>query len=82
MKRILWSPKALRQLRKVKDQQTRIRIYDAVEALKGFPKCSNIKKLRSRGEYRLRIKLWRVIFRESQDYLYIEEVKKRDEHTY
>jgi mRNA interferase RelE/StbE len=82
MKRILWSPKALRQLRKIKNQESREIIYDAVDALTSFPKCSNIKKLKGRGEYRLRIKLWRVIFRESLDYIYIEEVKKRDEHTY
>lgn len=82
MKSIKWRPKALRQIRKIKDQQARETIYDAVSSLKDFPNCPNIKKLKAREEYRLRVGRWRVIFTESLEILYIEEVKKRDENTY
>lgn len=82
MKIIKWRPKALKQLRKIKAQGTRNHIYDSVSELKYFPDCRNVKKLRNRPEYRLRIGRWRVIFTESLEILFIEEVKKRDEHTY
>jgi len=82
MKSIEWKQKALRQLRKIKDEKSRAMIYDAVSTLKTFPNCSNVKKLKGRSEYRLRVGHWRVIFTDSLQILYIEEVKKRDEHTY
>ena len=44
--------------------------------------ASNIKKLRNRRGYRLRVGKWRVFFSDSLTILYIEEVKKRDERTY
>lgn len=82
MKKIQWKTKALRQLRKIKDQQTKEMIFDAVDNLKHFPDCSNVKKLKNRDEYRLRVGRWRVFFTESLEILYIEEVKKRNENTY
>lgn len=82
MKRIIWRKKATRQLRKIKTNQTRTRIVTAVKKLADFPDCSNIKRLKSREEYRLRVGNWRIIFTEALEILYIEEVKKRDEHTY
>lgn len=82
MKNIKWRPKALRQLRKIKDQQMRDMIYDAVDDLKNFPNCSNVKKLKNRDEYRLRVGRWRVLFTDSFEILYIEEVKIRNENTY
>ena len=82
MKSIEWKPKALRQLRKIKDEKARNMIYNAVGALKTFPHCSNTKKLKGRDEYRLSVGRWRVIFTDSLRILYIEEVKKRNEHTY
>jgi mRNA-degrading endonuclease RelE of RelBE toxin-antitoxin system len=82
VKSIKWRPKALRQIRKIKDQQTKETIFDAVSNLKDFPNCPNIKKLKTREEYRLRVGRWRVFFTESLEILYIEEVKKRDENTY
>ncbi len=82
MKRIEWMPKALRQIRKINDQQTKNVIYDAVGTLENFPNCSNTKKLKGRDGYRLRVGRWRVIFTDSLRIIYIEEVKKRNERTY
>jgi mRNA interferase RelE/StbE len=82
MQRIEWKTKALRQLRKINDKQTRVGIYEAVEALRDFPDCANVKKLKDRNEYRLRIGRWRVFFTRSLEILYIEEVRKRNERTY
>ncbi len=82
MKRIEWKQKALRQLRKIRNEQTRSRIYDAVHTLKLFPSCRNIKKLANREEFRLRVGRWRVIFTDSIKIITIEEVKIRNERTY
>jgi mRNA interferase RelE/StbE len=82
MKLIKWRPKALKQIRKIKDQQIKETIFNAVSNLKDFPNCTNIKKLKTREEYRLRVGRWRVIFTDSLEILFIEEVKKRDENTY
>jgi len=82
MKSIEWKQKALRQLRKIKDEKSRVLIYDAVSTLKTFPNCPNIKKLKDRSQYRLRVDHWRLIFTDSLQILYVEEVKKRNEHTY
>ncbi|MDH4272747.1 MAG: type II toxin-antitoxin system RelE/ParE family toxin [Candidatus Aminicenantes bacterium] len=82
MKQIFWQPKALRQLRKMQEKEAKDNVYDAVEALSHFPNCPKIRKLRGREAYRLRIKGWRVIFRVTSNTITIEEIKKRDEHTY
>ena len=82
MRLIKWRPKALKQIRKIKDQQIKETIFNAVSTLKDFPNCTNIKKLKTREEYRLRVGRWRVFFTESLEILYIEKVKKRDENTY
>jgi mRNA interferase RelE/StbE len=82
MKKIRWRTKALRQLRKIHDPREQARIFDSVEGLKSFPDCKNIKKLEDRDQYRLRIGRWRVIFSESLEIIEIQEVKKRNGHTY
>lgn len=86
MNTILWRPKALRQLRKVKDGKIQEQIFEEVQTLKDFPNCANVKQLTNhRYGYRLRVGNYRVFF----DFqggeariVSIEEVKKRDEHTY
>ncbi len=82
MNEIKWKPKALKQLRKIKNQRTKDSIYEAVGNLKDFPNCQNVKKLHDRDDYRLRVGNWRIIFTVSLEILYIEEVKKRDKNTY
>ena len=82
MKQITWKTKALRQVRKIKDQKTKDSIYDAVQTLKYFPDCSNVKKLKARNDYRLKVGQWRVIFTSALEIISIEEVKKRNERTY
>ena len=82
MNRIRWKTKALRQLRKIRDSRILERIYDHVEDLKSFPECQNVKKLKDRNEYRLRVGSWRIIFTASLEIIEIQEVKIRDGHTY
>jgi mRNA-degrading endonuclease RelE of RelBE toxin-antitoxin system len=77
--------KSFRQLGKIKDRQTAEMIYDAVEELKNWPECKNIKALTNHQyNYRLRIGSWRVFFDVSKTIkiIAIQEVKKRDERTY
>ena len=80
-----WMPKAIRQLEKVRDTNLRREIRDAVEILKHFPKCQNIKSLINHDyAYRLRKGRWRIFFEvdSAAKNIYVTEVKKRDEHTY
>ena len=84
MYEIEWTNKAFRQLRKIRNKKFRETIYNAVTELKNLPNCANVKKLKSRKGYRLKVQNWRVIF-DKKDVLKIieiQEVKKRDERTY
>lgn len=85
MNTINWTPKAIKQAMKIKDQAMRARIFNETQVLTAFPACGNVKKLTNHAHgYRLRIGDYRVIF----DFdgavrvVSIEEVKKRDERTY
>ena len=84
MYEIEWTNKAFRQLRKIRNKKFRETIYNAVTELKNLHNCANVKKLKSRKGYRLKVQNWRVIF-DKKDVLKIieiQEVKKRDERTY
>lgn len=85
MNTVLWNPRTRKQLLKIKDVATRKRIYEDAQCLVAFPACHGVKKLANhRYGYRLRVGDYRVLF----DYdgvvkiVSIEEVRKRDEHTY
>ena len=86
MNKIIWRPKALRQLRKIKDEKIQEEIFQETQTLRDFPNCANVKRLTNHlYAYRLRVGNYRVFF----DFqggeariISIEEVKKRDEHTY
>jgi mRNA-degrading endonuclease RelE of RelBE toxin-antitoxin system len=85
MNAIKWKAKASRQLQKIKDAATQKGIYLAVQELAGFPECANIKKLVNHAyPYRLRVGNYRVFFSFDGEIhiIFVEEVKKRDEHTY
>ena len=86
MATIEWTTKAFRQLRKIRNQQVEVTIYDAAGSLSSWPECANIKRLvNHQYQYRLRVGRYRVFFDVSGDtitIITIQEVKKRDEHTY
>ena len=85
MKTIDWTPRATKQLRKLKDPVGQRRIVEAVGGLAAFPDVANVKPLiRHECDYRLRVGNYRVLFNlfESIEVITIEEVKKRDERTY
>lgn len=82
MKQIEWQIKAIRQLRKIKDKKMQTKIFDEVSKLKNFPNCKNLKKIVNSNKYRLRVGNFRVLFTEDLAIIHIEEVKRRDEHTY
>ena len=44
---VIWTPKALKQLTKLKDRQARKRIVLAVGALSGFPDVPGVKTLKN-----------------------------------
>jgi mRNA-degrading endonuclease RelE of RelBE toxin-antitoxin system len=85
MNDIVWKVKAAKQLEKIRESAVRKRIYIESQVLTDFPNCQNIKKLKNHDySYRLRIGDYRVFFEFDGDVqiVSIEEVKKRDEHTY
>ena len=85
MNSITWKTKAAKQLRKL-PLQSQQQIRDEVGAkLTAFPDCSEVKKLTNHEyQYRLRVGRYRVFFNfeGAIRIVSIEEVKKRDEHTY
>lgn len=82
MRKVEWTKKAFRQLKKIHDKASQDAIIKAVGKLADFPDCSNIKRLVNRDEYRLRVGRYRVIFTDDLRIITIEEVKIRNEQTY
>ncbi|AMR77666.1 type II toxin-antitoxin system RelE family toxin [Cupriavidus nantongensis] len=87
MNTITWSMKATRQLRKIADKAKRQAIYAEAQQLAHWPNCpGNIKSLKSRDDYRLRVGDYRVIFEIDQTgnplIVTITQVEKRNERTY
>jgi mRNA interferase RelE/StbE len=87
MNTISWTPKATRQLRKITEKAKRLAIFNEVQELSAWPQCSsNIKSLKNRHDYRLRVGDYRVIFEIDQSgtpiIILITQVEKRNERTY
>ena len=84
MNSIIWSSYARRQLRQI-DRQFRSQITDAVDTLVDMPNVLNVRALSNhRYGYRLRVGHFRVLFdwHKMVKIVEIQQVKKRDEHTY
>ena len=84
MKSIEWATKALRQARKLPAAEQG-NIADAVATLRDWPHVEQVKALIGKPGYRLRVGRYRVVFTIHAGIplvARIEEVKKRDEHTY
>jgi Cytotoxic translational repressor of toxin-antitoxin stability system len=84
MNDIEWTTKALRQARKLPPAEQG-NIADAVGALRNWPNVEQVKALKGIPGYRLRVGRYRVLFTVHAGIpliIRIEEVKKRDEHTY
>ncbi len=84
MNKIQWTNRALRQARKL-PAQVQSTIAHAVDTLGLWPHVEHIKALQGREGYRLRVGRYRILFTVHSGIpliIQIEEVKKRDEHTY
>ena len=82
---VLWQPKAVKQLKKIRDNVVQERILAATRSLSMFPACANVKRLTDhKSTHRLRVGNWRILFSvfEEISIVFVEEVKKRDENTY
>jgi mRNA-degrading endonuclease RelE of RelBE toxin-antitoxin system len=82
---INWTKKARKQLAVIPRQDAE-HIIVSVEGLAKWPDVPNVKALSDRDDYRLRVGRYRVFFTVTPNgkvtVILIEEVKKRDEHTY
>jgi mRNA-degrading endonuclease RelE of RelBE toxin-antitoxin system len=80
-----WTKKARKQLAPIPRHDVE-RIIDAVESLAKWPDVPNVKALSERDDYRLRVGRYRILFTVTPGgevtVILVEEVKKRDEHTY
>ncbi len=84
MYKIIWTLKALKQLKKI-DKSQQQKIVQGTRQLMDWPACRNTKALENhKYEYRLRIGRYRVFFNVETELKItrIEEVKKRDGKTY
>ena len=84
MNSIEWTTKALRQARKLPPTEQG-KIADAVAVLQDWPNVDQVKALQGKPGYRLRVGRYRILFTVHAGIpliIRIEEVKKRDEHTY
>lgn len=84
MNKINWTRKAVKQLGKL-NKADQPKIYEAVDTLAHMPNVQNVKSLTNHQfGYRLRVGRYRVLFDwdGTVKIVNIEEVSKRDEHTY
>lgn len=84
MYKIIWTLRALRQLKKI-DKSQQKKIVQGTRQLMDWPECRNIKALENhKYAYRLRIGRYRVFFNIEAELKItrIEEAKKRDGRTY
>lgn len=82
MNKIVYRPKAAKQLRKIPEQQ---QIRAKIKGLAAMPNCTGVKALSNHiHQYRLRVGNYRVFFNfdGTVHIVSIEEIKKRDENTY
>ncbi|MGH8321342.1 MAG: type II toxin-antitoxin system RelE family toxin [Gammaproteobacteria bacterium] len=84
MNRIDWTPKAVKQLARL-PKPANAAIRRAVGGLQEFPATPNVKRLTAHSPaWRLRVGRYRVLFEfdGAVKIVTIEEVRKRNEHTY
>jgi mRNA interferase RelE/StbE len=82
---VQWTIRAAKQFAKL-PKHDQAAVSKGVDTLEVWPDCRNVKALTGREDYRPRVGRYRVIFVVDTGKLpvvvRIEEVKKRDEHTY
>lgn len=86
MKTITWKNKARKQMKRI-PRDYRAKILKSVAKLIAFPACEDldIKTLTNHDYgFRLRVARYRILFDnfETLRIIEIQEVKKRDDHTY
>lgn len=86
MNLIYWHNKARKQIKKIPGKY-REAIFEKIDLLTGFPECKelDITYLKNHMyDYRMRIGRYRILFDHDDiiKIVEIQEVKKRDDHTY
>jgi mRNA-degrading endonuclease RelE of RelBE toxin-antitoxin system len=86
MKTIQWSNTARKQMKKI-PRNYQEAIFKSVDQLESFPDCESldIKALKNHPyDFRMRVGRYRVLFDHKDEVriIAIQEVRKRDDHTY
>jgi len=83
---VIWQPKAMKQLKKIRNKALKLQLFEKGESLANFPNCTGVRPLvNHQYGHRLRIGDWRILFDVIEadiNIISIEEVKKRNERTY
>jgi len=72
---------AQRQLKKL-SEQARQELRPAILKLSDWPEVENVKKLKGRPDYRLRVGRYRVIFEFFEGDMHVTQIVLRDDSTY
>jgi mRNA interferase RelE/StbE len=86
MNEIIWHNRARKQIKKIPNHYKEA-IFESVDRLSTFPECKQldiVELKKHRYQYRLRVGPYRVLFDHENvvRIIEIQEVKKRDGHTY
>lgn len=83
MKTIKYKTKAIRQIKKIINQQDKILITSSINRLKKYPDLRlDIRKYKTTDLLRLKVKQWRIFFTVDLEIICIEEIRRRNERTY
>jgi mRNA-degrading endonuclease RelE of RelBE toxin-antitoxin system len=83
MNQIRYKTKAIRQIKKIKDKAVKAEIVDKINQLEFYPDTPfRVSRYKTTQLLKFRVKSWRVFFTAELEIIEIQEVKKRNEHTY
>jgi hypothetical protein len=83
MKQIVYTTKALRQIKKIKDMLIKKQIVKKIDQLKNYPDVPfKVSRYKTTDLLKFRVKTWRIFFTATLEIIEIKEAKKRNERTY
>jgi mRNA-degrading endonuclease RelE of RelBE toxin-antitoxin system len=83
MNQIRYKAKAVRQIKKIKDNAVKAEIVRTINQLGSYPETPvKVSRYKTTNLLKFRVKSWRVFFTAELEIIEIQEVKKRNERTY
>ena len=83
MAEIRYKTRALRQIKKIKEKGIQKEIVQKIGQLATYPETPfQVSRYKTTHLLKFRVKAWRIFFTAELEIVEIQEVKKRNEHTY